>query len=144
MEDLIKKNCDFSNQLELHPDNPYIQKYGISEGYIEKSIKGDRFLLGAVKKGIIAFEDGDYPSLIDRFMDAAVSALNGAYKVYRRDGFSHLDAYERTYASFDFKIRNNNSKMENGKPLFDVDGNIVKPNSYRALDYSPFFRNVKG
>lgn len=141
MNDLIKRNCDFSNQLELHPDNPYIQKYGISKEYIGKSIKGDRFLLGGVKKLIEAHNNDDKKEALDKAMDCAVTALNVVYKMMRAEGLSHDDATQYTQAAFEFKVKNNMSKVENGKPLFDLEGNIVKPNSFRKLDYSPFFRN---
>lgn len=141
MDNLIKQNCDFSNELELHPDNPYIQKFGISDEYIGKSIKGDRFLLGSVKKLIDAYNVGNRQEMLDRAMDSAVTALNVAYKMMRQEGRSHDEATQFTQAAFEFKVKNNMSKVENGKPLFDADGNIVKPNSFRELDYSPFFRN---
>lgn len=133
MKTTIELNCEFSNSLELDPRNPYLQKYGLDYGYLTYS--WDKILREETTEIGRAIAEKNDVEIIDGAFDTAVVALNIAYKAFRMKGFGHEEAAAKTEEGFRRVCLNNLTKLnENGKPEFNEQGKVIKPEGYKKVE----------
>ena len=133
MKTTIELNCEFSNSLELDPRNPYLQKYGLDYGYLTYS--WDKILREETTEIGRAIAEKNDVEIIDGAFDTAVVALNIAYKAFRMKGFGHEEAAAKTEEGFKRVCLNNLTKLnENGKPEFNEQGKVIKPEGYKKVE----------
>jgi len=140
MNDLIKRNIEFSNTVELHKDNPMTDGK-VTWPYIQKTIL---FLEEEMDETYDAYFKKDRVELLDGALDVAVVALNLAYKLFRLYEFTHEEAELKVLESFNEVIESNMSKRSpDGSVSFDRNGKVKKPETFKPVSLDKYFTRSK-
>lgn len=129
MSKLIEMNCKFSEELELHPDNPK----DLNWNYIKYSC--DNLLKEEFLELQEAIYKCDKPEVLDGAFDVAVVALNIAYKLFRLTGDMPVDACYKVEEGFRRVLESNLSKLP---VTFSEDGKVKKGDNF----FKPNFEDL--
>ena len=109
---------EFIDSMDIHSDPEHLEE-------VRRNCKNIRNK-GHSDKSI---ENSDHLEMLDALCDQIVTATGVAYMM----GFDIDGALKEV-------IRSNNSKMVDGKFIFDDNGKIAKPESYSEPDLTPFLK----